>query len=245
MGYFISNKIHDLRMKNQAVTSEQMYKIEENGQKIFGMKRLLMMENAGHKTADFLLRRFGVGLKEKKIVAICGSGNNGGDTFVACRHLAAACIRNITILLIPKPKDLRTSEALTNWNIIRKMKSLEKITLGYNKEKDLGHVIETETEDSDIILDGLLGTGVTGKIREPLSSAIDKINQSKAYVLAIDVPSGLDPTTGEPSNKCIEANATITFHRMKKGLDIGKKYTGNIYVEKIGLPPEAEEGVLI
>jgi NAD(P)H-hydrate epimerase len=232
-------------MNNQAVTSEQMYKIEENGQKIFGMKRLLMMENAGHKTADFLLRRFGVALKQKKIVAICGSGNNGGDTFVACRHLAAACITNITILLLTKPKEIRTSEALINWNIIRKMKSLKKVTVGYYKQKDSGHVIETETEDADIILDGMLGTGVKGKIREPLSSAIDKINQSKGYVLAIDVPSGLDPTTGEPSNKCIEANATITFHRMKNGLDIGKRYTGSIHVEKIGIPPEAEEGVLV
>jgi NAD(P)H-hydrate epimerase len=154
-------------MSSKAVTSEQMYKIEENGQKIFGMKRLLMMENAGNKTADFLLRQFGVGLKKKKIVAICGSGNNGGDTFVACRHLAAACITNITILLLAKPKELRTSEALINWNINRKMKSLKKVTVGYYKQNGSGHVIESEIEDADIILDGLLGTGVKGKIREP------------------------------------------------------------------------------
>jgi NAD(P)H-hydrate epimerase len=231
-------------MNSQAITSEQMYKIEENGHRVFGMKRLLMMENAGHRTADFLLRRFDAGLKRKKIVAVCGSGNNGGDTFVACRHLAAACITNITILLLTTPKEIRTSEAKINWNIIRKMKSLKKITVGSHQQSDSGHAIETEIEDADVILDGLLGTGVKGQIREPFSSAIDKINQSKAYVLAIDVPSGLDPTSGEPSNKCIEANATITFHRMKKGLDIGKKYTGSIHIEKIGIPPEAEDGVL-
>ena len=98
-------KFDDLRMSSNAVTSEQMYKIEENGQMVFGMQRLLMMENAGNKTADFLLRRFGSRLKRKKIVAICGGGNNGGDTFVACRHLAAASITNITILLLVKPKD--------------------------------------------------------------------------------------------------------------------------------------------
>ncbi len=232
-------------MNSQAITSEQMYKIEENGHRLFGMKRLLMMENAGHRTADFLLRRFDADLKRKKIVAVCGSGNNGGDTFVACRHLAAACITNITILLLTTPKEIRTSEAKSNWNIIRKMKSLKKITIGSHQQSDSGHFIETEIEDADIILDGLLGTGVKGQIREPFSSAIDRINHSKAYVLAIDVPSGLDPTYGEPSNKCIEANATITFHRMKKGLDIGKKYTGSIHIEKIGIPPEAEDGVLI
>jgi NAD(P)H-hydrate epimerase len=232
-------------MNSQAITSEQMYKIEENGHRLFGMKRLLMMENAGHTTADFLLRQFDDGLKRKKIVAVCGSGNNGGDTFVACRHLAAACITNITIILLTTPKEIRTTEAKINWNIIRRMKSLKKITIGSHQQNDSGHVIETEIEDADIILDGLLGTGVKGQIREPFSFAIDKINQSKAYVLAIDVPSGLDPTSGEPSNKCIEANATITFHRMKKGLDIGKNYTGSIHIEKIGIPPEAEDGVLI
>ena len=232
-------------MNSQAITSEQMYKIEENGHRLFGMKRLLMMENAGHRTADFLLRRFDADLRRKKIVAVCGSGNNGGDTFVACRHLAAACITNITILLLTTPKEIRTSEAKINWNIIRKMKSLKKITIGSHQQSDSAHFIETEIEDADIILDGLLGTGVKGQIREPFSFAIDKINHSKAYVLAIDVPSGLDPTSGEPSNKCIEANATITFHRMKKGLDIGKKYTGSIHIEKIGIPPEAEDGVLI
>jgi NAD(P)H-hydrate epimerase len=232
-------------MNSQAITSEQMYKIEENGHRLFGMKRLLMMENAGHRTADFLLRRFDADLKRKKIVAVCGSGNNGGDTFVACRHLAAACITNITILLLTTPKEIRTTEAKSNWNIIRKMKSLKKITIGSHQQNDSGHVIETEIENADVILDGLLGTGVKGQIREPFSFAIDKINQSKAYVLALDVPSGLDPTSGEPSNKCIEANATITFHRMKKGLDIGKKYTGSIHIEKIGIPPEAEDGVLI
>ncbi|MGC2386571.1 MAG: NAD(P)H-hydrate epimerase [Nitrososphaeraceae archaeon] len=232
-------------MNSQAITSEQMYKIEENGHRLFGMKRLLMMENAGHRTADFLLRRFDADLKRKKIVAVCGNGNNGGDTFVACRHLAAACITNITIILLTTPKEIRTSEAKINWNIIRKMRSLKKITIGSHQQNDSGHVIETEIENADVILDGLLGTGVKGQIREPFSFAIDKINQSKAYVLAIDVPSGLDPTSGEPSNKCIEANATITFHRMKKGLDIGKKYTGSIHIEKIGIPPEADDGVLI
>jgi NAD(P)H-hydrate epimerase len=232
-------------MNSQAITSEQMYRIEENGHRLFGMKRLLMMENAGHRTAEFLLHRFDDGLKRKKIVAVCGNGNNGGDTFVACRHLAAACITNITILLLTTPKEIRTTEAKSNWNIIRKMKSLKKITIGSHQQNDSGHVIETEIEDADVIIDGLLGTGVKGQIREPFSFAIDKINQSKAYVLAIDVPSGLDPTSGEPSNKCIEANATITFHRMKKGLDIGRKYTGSIHIEKIGIPPEAEDGVLI
>jgi NAD(P)H-hydrate epimerase len=231
-------------MSNHPITSEQMYAIEENAHVILGMKRLLMMENAGHGTADFILRQLDTGLKYKKIVAVCGSGNNGGDAFVACRHLAAAGIAYIAVLLLAEPKEIRTPEAKVNWSIIRKMRSLKRITMENHHQNNLCRDIELEIEDADIILDGLLGTGVKGLIREPYSSAIDKINQSKAYILAIDIPSGLDPNSGKPSNKCIKANATITFHRMKKGLYSSNKYTGSVQVERIGIPPEAEDGVL-
>jgi NAD(P)H-hydrate epimerase len=230
-------------MSNHSVTSEQMYAIEENAHVHLGMKRLLMMENAGHGTADFILRQLDSSLKSKKIVAVCGSGNNGGDAFVACRHLAAAHLARIAVLLLTAPKEIRTPEAKINWRIISKMKSLKRITMENHHQSNLSRAIELEIEDADIILDGLLGTGVKGQIREPYSFAIDKINQSKAYTLAIDIPSGLDPNSGKPSNKCIKANATITFHRMKKGLNSSKKYTGSVQVQRIGIPPEAEEGV--
>jgi NAD(P)H-hydrate epimerase len=208
-----------------------MYAIEENAHVHLGMKRLLMMENAGHGTADFILRQLDSGLKCKKIVAVCGSGNNGGDAFVACRHLAAASIAHIAVLLLTAPKEIRTPEAKINWSIIRKMRSLKRITMENHHQSNLRQDIELEIEDADIILDGLLGTGVKGQIREP-------------YSFAIDIPSGLDPNSGKPSNKCIKANATITFHRMKKGLNLSKKYTGRVQVERIGIPPEAEDGVL-
>src|SRR5919106_4752233 len=95
-------------MSKHSVTSEQMYAIEENAHVHLGMKRLLMMENAGHGTADFILRQLDSSLKCKKIVAVCGSGNNGGDAFVACRHLAACHINNVTALLLVPPGKIRT-----------------------------------------------------------------------------------------------------------------------------------------
>lgn len=231
-------------MKSEAITSEQMYKIEDNGHRLLGMKRLLMMENAGHGTADLLLRGFDSTVKSKKIVAVCGGGNNGGDAFVACRHLAASSVANISVVLLTPPGEIRTPEAKTNWSILRKMKSIKMISPRNRATGNLGQFFEREIKGADIILDGLFGTGVKGKIREPYSSAIDRINASSAFVLALDLPSGLDPNTGNASNKCIKANATITFHRMKKGLKLAKKYTGSIQVERIGIPPEAEYGVL-
>ena len=110
--------------------------------------------------------------------------------------------------------------------------------------KDLNEDIKAKINKADIIIDGIFGTGIKGEIRYPNAHVIDLINSSKAYVVSIDVPSGLDPTTGIVHEKCVKADATVTFHRMKKGLLKNKKYTGTIHVERIGIPPEAERGVL-
>lgn len=219
------------------ITSDQMYRIEENGHSVLGMRRFLMMENAGHGLADFVARRF-KNLKSKRIVAVCGTGNNGGDGFVASRHLAGYGAK-ITVVLLGSPSDLKSEEARLNWGIIEKMDSIE-IIFG----KELTDEVKDRIAKAGIILDGIFGTGIKGEIREPYASAIDAINKSKAYVVAVDVPSGFDPNTGRIHEKCVRADATVTFHRLKVGLVKGKKYTGPVHVERIGIPPEAESGVV-
>jgi NAD(P)H-hydrate epimerase len=228
------------------ITSDQMYSIEQNGDSIFGMRRFLMMENAGHGVADFVVRKFkNLNLKSKMIVAMCGTGNNGGDGFVASRHLAGYGAK-VVVLLLGSPSDLRSEEARLNWSIIEKMDSIE-IIFG----KELSNEIKSRIAKAHIILDCIFGTGIKGEIRQPYASAIDAINKSKAYVLAVDVPSGFDPNTGQIHKKCIMADATITFHRLKIGFaekekknKKKKKYTGPVYVEWIGIPPEAERGIV-
>ena len=223
------------------ITTDQMYAIEQNGHSIFGMRRFLMMENAGHGVADFVVRKFKT-LKNKRIVAMCGTGNNGGDGFVASRHLAG-CGAKVVVMLLGSPSDLRTEEARLNWTIIEKMDSIELIF-----GKELTSEIKSRIANANIVLDSIFGTGIKGEIRQPYASAIDAVNKSKAYVLAVDVPSGFDPNTGQIHNKCIMADATITFHRLKVGLadkkKNKKKYTGPVYVEWIGIPPEAEKGIV-
>jgi NAD(P)H-hydrate epimerase len=214
-----------------------MYRIEEKGHSILGMRRFLMMENAGHGLADFAAHKF-KNLKNKKVVAVCGTGNNGGDGFVAARHLAGYGAK-ITIILLGSPSDLRSEEARLNWGIIEKMDSIE-IIFG----KELTDETKSRIAKANIILDGIFGTGIKGEVREPHASTIDAINRSKAFVLAIDVPSGFDPNTGQIHEKCVRADATVTFHRLKVGLAKGKKYTGPVHVERIGIPPEAESGVV-
>ncbi len=219
------------------ITSDQMYRIEENGESVLGMRRFLMMENAGHGVADFVAHKF-KNLKNKRIVTVCGTGNNGGDGFVASRHLAGYGAK-MTVILLGSPSDLRSEEARLNWGIIEKMDSIE-IIFG----KELTDEVKTRIARAYIILDSIFGTGIKGEIREPYTSAIDAINKSKAYILAVDIPSGFDPNTGQIHEKCVRADATITFHRPKVGLAKGKKYTGPVHVEWIGIPPEAESGVV-
>ncbi|MDH5416163.1 MAG: NAD(P)H-hydrate epimerase, partial [Nitrosopumilus sp.] len=96
----------------------------------------------------------------------------------------------------------------------------------------------------DVIVDGILGTGISGEIREPYASAINFINDIECYKFAVDVPSGLDPQTGETANIYTNCDMTVTFHKMKQGIPKRKDLTGELFVEKIGIPPEAEEGIL-
>ena len=96
----------------------------------------------------------------------------------------------------------------------------------------------------DIIIDGILGTGISGEIREPYASAINYINSTDCYKFAVDVPSGLDPQTGSTANIFTKCDMTVTFHKMKEGIPKRKDLTGELYAEKIGIPVEAEEGIL-
>ena len=225
--------------KEKAITSDQMYEIEDNGHNLIGMHRVYMMENAGHGLADFIIDKFKTKLKGKEILAICGTGNNGGDGFVASRHLSGYYGANVRVFLLGFPTELRTEEAKINWGIIENMDSLETMF-----GDEISDEIKRKISRTDIIIDGIFGTGIKGEIREPHRTVIEMINKSKAYVVSVDIPSGIDPNTGKAHDRCVKADATVTFHRMKIGLVNNRKYTGVIQVERIGIPEEAERGVV-
>lgn len=214
------------------ITVKQMMQIEENGHRM-GFLRKFMMENAGASAAKYLQNRFN-DISSKKILVFAGLGNNGGDALVIARHLAGYGSK-VKVILLGNPEKIKTDECKTNWEILEKMGSVDLLIASALNELNL---------KSDIIIDGLLGTGISGKIREPYASAIDMINKLNAFKLAVDVPSGLDPDTGNTSEKHVAADVTITFHKMKIGMPNRKDVCGDIIVENIGIPPEAEAGVL-
>ena len=209
-----------------------MMQIEENGHQM-GFLRKFMMENAGAAVTKTLAER--CMLKTKNVLVFAGLGNNGGDGLVIARHLSGYG-SNVTVFLLGEPDNIRSEECSWNWNLLEKMKSIKLLTGG-----NLDHLNSLEF---DIIIDGILGTGISGKIREPHSSAITFINNSNAFKLAVDVPSGIDPDTGDKNSPHVTANITITFHRMKVGMQKRTDVCGEIFIEKIGIPPEAEIGVL-
>ncbi len=219
------------------ITPEQMDAIDQNSEKL-GVPRILLMENAGRAVSQHIIKKFKE-LKNKRIMIIAGTGNNGGDGFVAARHLANYTT-NINVTLLGY--EVKTSEALINWNGINSMKKTIKI----NKISDSSFIEDLNFNiiNADIIIDAIFGTGIRGCLREPYSTTIDLINQSKAFVLSVDIPSGLDPLTGEIHEKSVIADATITFHRYKIGLKKRKDITGKLVLATIGVPPEAEENVI-
>jgi NAD(P)H-hydrate epimerase len=213
------------------ITVDQMYNIENKGHDM-GFLKKFMMENAGAAAVRRLLEKID-DVESKNILIFVGLGNNGGDGLVMARHLAGYGAK-VTVMLLGSPEKIKTEESNWNWSLLQKMPSV-KLMSGDSVHFDF---------KPDVIVDGILGTGITGEIREPYASAINYINDTDCYKFAVDVPSGLDPQTGETANIYTKCDMTVTFHKMKQGIPKRKDLTGELFAEKIGIPPEAEEGIL-
>ena len=218
-------------MIDMEITVDQMYNIENKGHDM-GFLKKFMMENAGAAAVRRLLEKIN-DVKSKNILIFVGLGNNGGDGLVMARHLAGYGAK-ITVVLLGSPDKIKTEESNWNWEILQKMPSVKLVH---------GNPLKFDFKP-DVIIDGILGTGISGEIREPYASAINFINETNCYKFAVDVPSGLDPQTGETANVFTKCNMTVTFHKMKQGIPKRKDLTGDLFAEKIGIPPEAEEGIL-
>ena len=213
------------------ISVDDMYKIENKGHEM-GFLKKFMMENAGAAAVRRLIEKTG-SADSKNIVIFVGLGNNGGDGLVMARHLAGHGAK-VTVMLLGTPDRIKTEESNWNWSILEKMPSVKLMS---NSSIDFDF-------KPDILVDAILGTGITGEIREPYASAINYINETECYKFAVDVPSGLDPQTGDTANIFTRCDMTVTFHKMKQGIPKRKDLTGELFAEKIGIPPEAEDGIL-
>lgn len=181
-----------------------------------GVPTLRLMENAGTSVAVNLRKEF---KKASKVAVICGRGNNGGDGFVAARQLSAAGL-SVGVFIVEPEDQISTEIAKLNFQKVRGLAR---------------PMAEFKAAEWEVIVDALLGVGIKGKVREPYSSAIRKINQSRKPVLSIDVPSGW------PGQPAVKPKVTVTFHALKVGM--APSSCGRIIVSDIGIPDEAEKFV--
>jgi ADP-dependent NAD(P)H-hydrate dehydratase / NAD(P)H-hydrate epimerase len=181
-----------------------------------GIPGLELMERAGTGLADVVERRAPAG----RVVVVCGKGNNGGDGFVVARVLHGRR-RDVAVLTLAEPDEYR-GDARTN---------LERLPSGVKP------FAAPALSGAAVIVDAILGTGFSGEVREPYADAIEAINASDALIVACDVPSGVDASTGEVAGSAVRAGVTVTFHAAKPGLWIspGKSHAGAVHVVDIGI----------
>ena len=232
------------RFISEKISSEEMAILDNNSEWL-GIPKSHLMECAGYSFATEIYQGY-IRDRNSEIIIFCGTGNNGGDGFVVARHLSSFGLK-VLVILMGTPDKIRTDEARLNWQIIYQNLNYSIKTEFIKDSTDLKKIkefIEKGTEHT-LLIDGLLGTGIKGKIREPISSAIDLINGVKEKegerikIASIDVPSGLDPDTGYVVDKAVRADITITFHRLKKGMKKSNKHIKELIVKSIGIPPEA------
>ncbi|MBI4732379.1 MAG: NAD(P)H-hydrate epimerase [Chloroflexi bacterium] len=210
-------------MEIPSLTTDQMREVDQLMIETYGISLLQMMENAGRALAEFARRMLGGNAAGKVVIVLCGPGNNGGGGMVAARHLHnwGADVR---IRLASDPARLKEVPA-KQWAILE--------SLGLDRSG-------ADLEPADLVLDALLGYGISGDPRSPVAGLIRWANQQPAPVLALDVPSSLDTTSGTAYDPTIHATATLTLALPKTGLlaPAASQYVGELYLADIGVPTE-------
>lgn len=205
------------------LSRERVRELDRRAIEEFGVPGVVLMENAGRGAAEVLRR---LNPDRRPTVIACGKGNNGGDGFVIARHLDNAGWK-VRVLLFADPAAL-TGDAAIMYRIVER--SGLPLTVQPAPEPGLFA--------GGWVVDALFGTGLTGPVREPFDRVIAAINASRAKVLAVDLPSGLDCDTGRPLGATVRADATVTFVAPKLGFanNESRAWTGDVIVAEIGAP---------
>jgi len=230
-------------MRN-AFTREEMRELDRKAIEDYLIPGIILMENAGRNVAGEAVKMLKCSHSPQtenshctqKVAVLCGKGNNGGDGYVAARHLHNQGIP-VTVFVVANISDiLKEGDASVNLQILLKMKipvqELSDIVMIKNLAKELyGY---------DVIIDALFGTGLSGEVREPFKTLINTTNDLRIPIISADIPSGLDANTGEVLGSAVRATKTVTFAVSKKGfyLNEGPSHTGEIIITDISIPKE-------
>jgi len=211
------------------VTPDEMRRIDAFAIDTVGIPGVVLMENAGR--AIFEQAYKGLAGKDSHALVFCGRGNNGGDGFVVARHLLNNGV-DTEVFVVGAISKIK-GDAGVNLRILKRMGvPITKIT-----KKSLPE-LRRRMKRCGLIVDALLGTGLSGEVTGLYRDVIELINEAGCPVLAVDIPSGLDGLTGKPLGISVVANATVTFQLPKKAFENprARNFTGQLTVVDIGIP---------
>lgn len=213
----------------KVLSADQMKEIDRKAIKDLEIPSVILMENAGR--AVYRKVRDIINEEDKNALVICGKGNNGGDGYVTARHLIENSIQT-AVISIYRPDSL-SGDALINHNILQNFTEII-----YLEDIDINKLREIISL-SDIVIDAIFGTGLNSEVRGNIKEIIESINEyAEGEVIAVDIPSGVDASTGEIHGCAVLADYTVTMHAPKTGLLLypGTDYCGEITIGYIGIP---------
>lgn len=215
------------------VTPDEMNIIDRQMSEKYGISTLLLMENAGNAVATYIHQKYS---KDKKIIVIAGSGNNGGDGWCAARHLYAMGydVEVLSLCLQDKMREL----------VLKNYEMAKNIGVKYILNATLDD-ISCKIIQCDIIIDSILGTGITGQVKDSIANIINIVNESKKYIISVDVPSGIDATNGNICGTAVKSDALVVLGALKQGLLFypARDYIKDVVIEKISISDNIFETV--
>jgi NAD(P)H-hydrate epimerase len=229
-------------MESTAIGAEAMRGADRRAQGL-GVTGARLMEQAGCAVAA-AVRALAVQTErwdKGPILILCGPGNNGGDGFVAARHLARHGAK-VVVALVASEGRPTGSDAARNWDRLNAEDRVDRVHTPVARDVAiLGQAIEKAA----VVVDALLGTGTAGPLREPIRGAVELIAKARRAgipIVAVDCPTGVDLTSGDLSDPVVRAHLTVTFHRPKTGLLArrGAAVAGRVLVAPIGIPLDAD-----
>jgi NAD(P)H-hydrate epimerase len=247
------------------IGADEMARIDEAARRL-GLSQDALMESAGQAVADVahaelarLTERVtgpaGPLARPSHVVVLCGPGNNGGDGFVVARRLAATG-REVTCILVADASRIGHGAAGHAWSVLQAMAAAGSLEIFVAPTPELLLRLRERIAGATLVVDALLGSGASGPLREPISTAVDLVNATRTHaraagrpcgVLAVDAPTRVDLTGGARSTPVVAADVTVTFHRAKAGFALdreARRLAGRYLVAPIGIPLEAEEGIV-
>lgn len=207
----------------KTVSVSEMQGLDRKAIEEIGIPSIVLMENAGRGVSEVALDMLG-DAPRKRVAIFCGTGNNGGDGFVAARYLARQG-PELCVYILGEKSHVKNDPGI-NLNILEKM------------GVKINEIASPININVDLVIDAIFGIGLKGEVKEPVRGIIMDLNKQNIPILSVDVPSGLDADSGEVLGQAIKAKKTVTIEFPKKGFYINKgpEHAGEVVVADIGIP---------